>query len=297
MEEYKKGNLLAEGKTKKIFKVIGMPELAIIQYKNTITKFDNPDFTKEFEMKAEYSNTTTCRVFELLKGLGFQVAFENKISPIEFLAPLCTMLPFEVVTRRYAYGSYLKRNPGMKRSESKKPKRFQDIVVEFFLKTTKGKLVNSKGKVIVEGLVPKKGEEDPFIMNPYDKVWTLYHPKKPAKDKYVELRKGILASDVIDMPYPSIIMNEMADYAKDVFLALETVWEDLECQLIDMKIEFGISPQRELLIADVIDNDSWRLRDKNWQELSKESFRQNEELSMVKEKYGIVASLTERFNI
>jgi phosphoribosylaminoimidazole-succinocarboxamide synthase len=298
MTEYEKGRLIGEGKTKKIFEVVGNPNLAIIQYKNTITKFDDPDLTREFEKKAEYSNTTTCRVFELLKRLNFLVAFEKQISPIEFLAPVCKMLPFEVVTRRYAFGSYLQRNPAFKKPEGEQPHRFDDIVVEFFLKTTKGKLVNSEGRIIVEGLDPKKGEEDPLIINPYDKVWTLYHPKKTAEDKDVELRRGILASEVINLDYPSRIIGAMADYAKGVFLALERAWDRLDCRLVDMKIEFGISPTGELLIADVIDPDSWRLWKligENWEDFSKQSFRDGEALSEVERKYGIVANLSEKF--
>jgi phosphoribosylaminoimidazole carboxylase/phosphoribosylaminoimidazole-succinocarboxamide synthase len=297
MEEYKKGELLTEGKTKKIFEVDGNPELCIIQYKDTITKFDDPDQTKEFATKARYSNTTTCRVFELLKKYDIPVAYINQLSKNEFLAPICSMIPFEVVTRRYAYGSYLNRNPGFSKPTGEKPGRFFDIVVELFLKTTKGKLVNSKGKIIVEGLDPKNGEEDPFIKDPSDSVWALYHPKKPVHQQESELREGILASDVIEAPYPSAIVSEMTHYAKKVFLILEKAWKNFGFNLIDMKIEFGFSPEEKLLVADVIDNDSWRLRDQNWEELSKESFRQGEELSKVEEKYKIVASLVEGFDV
>ncbi len=290
-----KGKLLAEGKTKKIWEVPTDESLVVIENKPDITAFDDPRFTKQFQAKATYATETTCRVFELLKQAGIPVAYVEQTSPTEFIARKCSMIPLEAVARRYAVGSYLKRNPNFERPKGETPVRFHKLVTEFFLKTTKGSLYIN-GDLVVAGLNPEKGEEDPFIPNPYDTMWDIIHSKKPAWDLTAKLHDGIPAAQILQSKEVQKIMKDLESYLRDTFLTLEGVWATFGHRLIDLKIEFGAS-DGEMLVADVIDNDSWRLRDHNWKELSKEAFRQGEELSEVEQKYGIVSDLISKFRI
>jgi phosphoribosylaminoimidazole carboxylase/phosphoribosylaminoimidazole-succinocarboxamide synthase len=289
-----KSGKLTEGKTKIVWGAKGNSIVVIMENKNDITALDDPDKTRQFATKAISATTTTCRVFELLKQAGIPVAYAKQLSATEFLAPKCQMIPLEVVARRYAFGSYLKRHPELFKPEGALPHRFDQLVVEFFLKTTGGRLVSKDGRILVDGLDPKAGEEDPFIINPFEAEWGLYHSKKPAWDPDAFLKRTVMASDVVARLE---LMTQMADITKRTFLVLEGAWAMLGYRLIDFKIEFGIGPDGRLYVADVIDNDSWRLRDADWKELSKQLFRDGESLTVVEDMYALVAVLTERFHV
>ncbi|MFA4819164.1 MAG: phosphoribosylaminoimidazolesuccinocarboxamide synthase [Patescibacteria group bacterium] len=295
VSNYQKGILLNEGKTKKIWEVVGRPDLVIVEQKEDITAFDNPKFTKKFASKAKCANLTTSRVFELLKKHGIPVAYVEQLSDTEFLAPRCEMIPLEVVTRRYAVGSYLKRYPDYAREGE--PFRFAEIKFELFLKTTGGQLVY-KDVTVVDSL----SEEDPIIMLEYADAFNkssekilldeanLYRSKKPPQSPEAPLNKVIKISAVVELD----LIPKIEAWAIKIFTVLEEAWAKLEMKFIDLKVEFGLSANGKLYLADVVDNDSWRLRDKDWQELSKESFRQGENLTEVERKYGLVAELAEQ---
>ena len=133
------GALVTEGKTKKIFRINGSDLVSVVA-KDDITAGDGakhdviPD-------KGRLATATTCNVFRLLKACGLPVAFEEQNSATSFIAPPCTMLPYEVVVRREAHGSALKRSPHFAKGQL-----FPKLLVEFYLKT---KDKNWKGKPLV----------------------------------------------------------------------------------------------------------------------------------------------------
>ncbi|XP_060103348.1 bifunctional phosphoribosylaminoimidazole carboxylase/phosphoribosylaminoimidazole succinocarboxamide synthetase [Heteronotia binoei] len=93
----------------------------------------------------------------------------------------------------------------------------------------------------------------------------------------------------------------MAHSTQAIFEILEKAWQPLNCTLVDLKVEFGVDvTTKEIVLADVIDNDSWRL----WpsgdrkQQKDKQSYRDLKEvtpeaLQMVKKNFEWVAERVE----
>src|SRR4029078_8329559 len=122
------GALVTEGKTKKIYRINGSSDLVSVIAKDDITAGDGAkhDIIPD---KGRLANQTTCNVFRLLKACGLPVAFVEQDGPTSFIAPPCTMLPYEVVVRREAHGSALKRSPHYAKGQL-----FPKLLVEFYLK-------------------------------------------------------------------------------------------------------------------------------------------------------------------
>jgi len=302
--EYKKGKIVAKGKTKILYEIEEQEHsgMLIVENKNDITKNDDPSLTQVMNKKANYANATTCAVFNLLKEAGIPVAFEKQLSETEFLAPKCTMIPLEVILRRYAppNSSYLKRRPDLTKNSGEIPHRFHRLVFELDLKTTLGVIKDMHGLVMSQlpddclETEKKKPVDDPLIANPQDKNWNLVHPKIPSWDKRSNLKSTIKKTDVLPI---SISVGMIEEMARKTFLVIEGAWAQLGLRLMDIKIEFGIGLSGELFVADVIDNDSWRLRTSDWQELSKQLFRDNAQMGEIEDKYALVANLVNRFTI
>ena len=303
--------MITEGKTKTLTKLSTEQAGAIwqaeeppyahlinIETKNRLTANDAAiDKTANV---AHYKTNQTCDIFRLLEQKEIQTAFISQRDDNNFIARECEMLPYECVTRRIAFGSFLKRNPNIQSGFE-----FDDLYSEFFYKlavvptSDKPEIIDeSKARELYlrDGQWTQPVYTDPYIefehtvTNPsgYN---LLLHDAKSVPDE-----SKVLAS------VPSLLSpfdkEHILETMQKVFTVIEDAWKNFNVTLVDMKIEFGkCKSTGDILVADVIDNDSWRIwpeGDPNKQ-LDKQSFRDGENLDTVTAKYHTVSEYTKQF--
>ena len=265
MAQIELGPKLAEGKTKIVHAHPSDPALAIILHKDSISAGDGAR-RNVIPGKGALSGRTSANAFALLNRAGIATHFVGSPDPTAMIVRRCRMIPLEVVMRRAATGSYLKRHP-----EVAEGTRFEPPLVEFFLKDD--------------------ARHDPQI----------------APDEIVA--QGIASAAEVE---------QMIGDGRRVFTTIERAWAEQDVMLVDLKIEFGrpqgSNDQRpttndsteaersSLVVADMIDNDSWRLwpGGEKRRMLDKQVYRNMQEvtdegLEQVRRLYETVAALTDRW--
>ena len=280
-----------EGKTK-LIEPVADPNLVRITTKDSLTANDaaiQADLPVAVDKTAQ-----TCSVFFYLKQNNIPVAYQVRNSDTSFIAKKCKMIPIECVIRRQPYGSYIKRHP-----EKSSAEIFNPLLTEFFHKYA---VVNDPHPRLVPEDEARKnymkdGEwahevyTDPLIEIDSWNMWLLYPPKQPRH----EMQPLMDIRPVID---PATLYYIKHSLMIPCFELLEKAWKKFNVSLIDLKIEIGIDEEtKEIVIADVIDNDSWRI----WpygdpkKQLDKQSFRDGEKLTEIQKKYAIVTEYTRQF--
>jgi len=268
--------MIAEGKTKLILEhPSNNPNLIIIKSKNDITSGDGAN-RDEIEGKSISATQTTVNCFNLLLNKGIKNHFagvhENVLD--EFVADKLEMIPIELVARRIAFGSYLKRNPN-----ETEGRIFEHPVIEFFFKDD--------------------SLHDPLIiLDSVRNKTLLIEPSKPIGEGEIIEREML---QINNAPATQSV-DKLKSLTTKTFLVLEKAWAKIGVTLVDLKIECGINSAGKIVVGDVIDNDSWRIwpaGDKN-QMMDKQVYRDLEiksgkELGKIKDNYQWVAKQTEKF--
>lgn len=273
MPARKRNDKLIEGKTKILYAVDRSPTEAFIQFKDDITAGDGARHHVISGIGIS-SNVTNSNCFHLLNRRGIPTHFIEVAGPRAFRARLVTMIPLEVVARRIATGSYIKRH-GVAGGT-----RFRELIVEFYLKDD--------------------AHHDPLVVcDSFGRRLLLFEAGKPASAGAIEERS-------IEIIHGGAkCFDGLANLARATFEILEEAWAHQHVTLVDLKIEGGypVGGPRQIVLADSITNSEWRI----WPDgdsanrLDKDVYRKlrtvtPRDLVTIRDNYRKVTDLTETFS-
>jgi len=137
--------------------------------------------------------------------------------------------------------------------------------------------------------------DDPFMSHDETAgTISLFEPSKPLATQKPFL--VLPEAEVFAHEGESKFFKEMSAIARRAFLVLEKAWQIEGGALVDCKVEFGLTADGRLLLADVIDNDSWRVLE-HGAYIDKQVYRDGGKLDAVAANYQRVAGITDRFRI
>lgn len=271
----KPGTVLIEGKTKVITDA-GNNEV-FVHNKDDITAGDGAK-RDVIPGKATASTRTTCNIFELLESKGVRTHFVARVDDVTFRARNVQMIPLELIARRIATGSYLDRFPDVVDGTV-----FNDLVFEVFEKDD--------------------AQHDPLLAFDFATgVLRRYVPNKKAAEAISTTAKAgdLISEEPLARSRYAYVTPELLQQLRQVtlqtFEIIEAAWAILGGTYFDFKIECGFDRETgALLVADVIDSDSGRLRfgDKD---MSKQAYRDDTQtLPQIKVNFDRVAELSDSF--
>jgi phosphoribosylaminoimidazole-succinocarboxamide synthase len=263
-----------EGKTKII--TDAGDGTVLIRSKDDITAGDGAK-RDIIEGKAASSTTTTCNIFQLLNNNGVPTHFVEQLDEVTFRARNVEMIPLELVARRIATGSFLDRNTDVTDGTV-----FADLVFEVFEKDD--------------------ANHDPLLEFDFARdVLRRFVPNTKAALQLEDAQAGDLISEetLSQSRFSNVtadVLAQLRDLTVRTFEIVEQAWASIGGTYFDFKIECGFDRESGvLLVADVIDSDSGRLRfgDKD---MSKQAYRDGtQSLPDIKKNFDEVAALTKQF--
>ena len=125
--KFKRGNLLYEGKGKKVFQVLEHENKVLLFFKDSLTAYQGRK-TGSFPTKGEVCKNISSLIFRYLKKEAISTHFIQDIGPQEMLCLKSKIIPLEVVIRNRLAGSTAKKLGIKEGSKIKKP------LLEFYYK-------------------------------------------------------------------------------------------------------------------------------------------------------------------
>ena len=108
MVDVQKGELLHEGKGKRVHSVLGDRDLCWVEFKDALTAF-NAQKTGSFAGKGRLNCEIATQIFQHLQASNVLTHWVSELSPTEMLVEKLQIVPLEVVMRNFLAGSTAKK--------------------------------------------------------------------------------------------------------------------------------------------------------------------------------------------
>jgi len=272
------GQKLFDGKTKRIYSMIDQPGLICIYRKDnyqlsgktlsipgsrrssidSTIRFNqqqqqslhsNPNLFTEIPGKGALTTSITTCVYEILRETSIPTFYvAPHPQPDMFIARKCTMIPILWIIRRLANETYTKRNPGIINGH-----RFVPPIVEIYHKRhpivyrrfTTGNIDENIASSRESLLDDDDSDSDECLSS----IWS-----------YEQLLNAHFDTENLKITQTEI--EYMYETCCTIFDILEHIWMvKKNCQLIDLKIEFGITTTmpKEIVVANIFDIETWHI--------------------------------------
>ena len=272
------GQKLFDGKTKRIYSMIDQPGLICIFRKDNYrpsgktlsipgSRRSSVDSTIRFNQQQQQSLHSNPTLFTEIPGKGalttsittcvYEILRETSIptfyvaphpQPDMFIARKCTMIPILWIIRRLANETYVKRNPGIINGH-----RFVPPIVEIYHKRhplvyrrlTSGNIDDNLTSSRESLLDDSDSDSDEC----FSSIWS-----------YEQLLNAHF--DIENLKITQTEIEYMYETCCTIFDILEHIWMvKKNCQLIDLKIEFGITTTmpKEIVVANTFDMETWHI--------------------------------------
>jgi phosphoribosylaminoimidazole carboxylase/phosphoribosylaminoimidazole-succinocarboxamide synthase len=269
------GQKIFDGKTKTIYSMIDQPGLICIYRKDYFqptgrtlnipgSRRSSVDSSIRFNQQQQQSLHQTINSYVEIAGKGtlttsittcvYEILREASIptfyvaphpQPDMFIARKCTMIPILWIIRRLANETYVKRNPGIQNGH-----RFVPPIIEIYHKrhtiiynrlTVDENLHSSRESLL--------DDDDSDSDECLSSIWS-----------YEQLLNAHF--DIENLKITQTEIEYMYETCCTIFDILEHIWMvKKQCQLIDLKIEFGITTTttKEIVVANIFDIETWHI--------------------------------------
>ncbi len=258
---YKKGKVIIFWKTKDINKVKWKKELVIMTNNNNVSAWDWVRI-ETAEWVADYSTTITSNVFEYLNNKWIKTHFKERLSNSEILVEKCDMVPVECVFRFVATGSFIDREQAIKADEAIEDGTILDKpVIELYYKND---VITKKWKRIADPMILLWDNNRPVLDDDFKLV--LLNPKTWKRLKYEKAYEAWTDKTISKKDFEIESFNikssalELLKKTKEAWEWIKELYSEVWLDVFDGKVEFWQNSKWEIILADVIDGASCRIK-------------------------------------